>query len=1185
MRQTAVRHSLALVLGLLATAMSATLSADPTPARASGRWAVDQTRALVGESRMLVFVFDAPQPVDAEYAVTVEPAGAVTVLHPLRVLAGNRHGFARIRPAREGDASVHLEALAVATCAIAVSEPAATHELPRLITPTAGAVVWGEFSAAAFVPGTRPTTVTLRAFVAGAIASADEIVAVEGGHEAIFHTVDAGDLAAGDCIVYVDAAHGEQTTTSAPTRIRVADASATARYGTAIELALAEMPDEDWEQPEWVAEAPSAPSGTFVVHAEPWPMTHMPVDGGETGGWFQMAVVARGDPAGGIWPEIAVTLDNRDYQWQTRGTLVREGWHRVIVGRPVWVPAGEHWLSPFFLNDFWVERAFDRNLYLDSVEIMAVASAPSLGETIAFATPIDGVHVHGSFDVQAVIARDGRAFALPPDSVLAINQRDVARQRSDRPRFRVGTADLDRGANRIDVYTTRDGAPTARATATVYWDGEGNGQTDGLVRLTASEDGWTGGVPVIFDEENPDGRSLAFVENQTASIALPTSLDGRFEVTLFMRGEWWADAAAELRVLLDGEEIEGLEAEGWWDRHEVGTIRLDGQPHTLSVEFLNPSAPGERGEDDEFEEEDDEEDDDESERQRWWLYRRSLMLSAVELRDVGGRDRRAPDVKWVYPAEGATIGLDDAMIVDVTDASGIANVRVFVDGEPLLGSFVSLEDAIDARVCIPIALRLEPGVHTIAVEAADRHWREGVSEERRVHVTDNADTTFARAVHLLNRLGYGPEPRLLRELLTATDWQATLRSWLTAGPDARAEAIAVWRFGGLGWEEAALRAMDIGLYTDNPVRYRLVTFLENHFSTWLEKTGGYAEWDDWQRFNRVGAGRFRDALFASATSPAMLMYLDNAQSFAHTLNENYARELLELHTLGVDNGYTQADVTALAHILTGWSTANEAEAEWPTRFAFHHRVHDRQERDVIGYRFGALTPRASATQCRDRGVRALELLAAHPNTAEHIARKLIENYLADPAPPALQARLAQRFLETDGDLAELLLALEASDEFRNAIATPRGNDPFAYGMRATRCGNAPEVWYLFEFLEQAQRLPMHHAAPNGYPVTPDAWLDSAGMHARFAFAAHVSETMMWRLFQGPERWDVERFDARWNQALIDHIALRLTGKRLNAKQNHIALEMLADVDDDMDASERVGLAITFVLQLPAANTQ
>src|SRR5215470_16129687 len=224
--------------------------------------------------------------------------------------------------------------------------------------------------------------------------------------------------------------------------------------------------------------------------------------------------------------------------------------------------------------------------------------------------------------------------------------------------------------------------------------------------------------------------------------------------------------------------------------------------------------------------------------------------------------------------------------------------------------------------------------------------------------------------------------------------------------------------------------MQAAILGDAPVLERLTQFWSNHFTVSGMRpfvrgiTGAFER----EAIRPHVTGRFHDMLMAVTTHPGMLLYLDNAQSFGPDslagrrqnkgLNENLGRELLELHTLGVDGGYTQADVEALARILTGWTVA--PLRDWhPGTFRFFPQIHEPGDKVLLGrtYRDGGM----------DEGEAALRDLAAHPATARHVATQLARHFIADTPPADAVERIARHFRDTGGDLKQVTLAVLRED--------------------------------------------------------------------------------------------------------------------------------------------------------------
>ena len=307
----------------------------------------------------------------------------------------------------------------------------------------------------------------------------------------------------------------------------------------------------------------------------------------------------------------------------------------------------------------------------------------------------------------------------------------------------------------------------------------------------------------------------------------------------------------------------------------------------------------------------------------------------------------------------------------------------------------------------------------------------------------------------------------------------------------------------------------------------LVDFWMNHFNVYANKGVDRILVASFERDAirpRIW-GRFEDLLLATAESPAMLFYLDNARSVADAehrpaefaragtfgsrpaaegkgpkgLNENYARELMELHTLGVDGGYTQKDVTELARVLTGWSISLAREGE-PGRFVFRARLHDAGSKVVLGQRF-------PAGGGMDEGEQAIRMLARRPETARHIAFQLCQRLVADEPPPALVERVAARFLATGGDLRDTVRAIVTSPEFfAPAYYRAKVKSPFEYAVSAIRAAGATTDGRAVAKHIADMGEPLYLCQPpTGYADTAEAWVNAGALLARVNFAVALTE--------------------------------------------------------------------------------
>lgn len=303
----------------------------------------------------------------------------------------------------------------------------------------------------------------------------------------------------------------------------------------------------------------------------------------------------------------------------------------------------------------------------------------------------------------------------------------------------------------------------------------------------------------------------------------------------------------------------------------------------------------------------------------------------------------------------------------------------------------------------------------------------------------------------------------------------------------------------------------------------LTEFWFNHFNVYAGKNAvGVLVADYEQRAIRPHVlGRFRDMLGATARHPAMLIYLDNAQSVVPGyqppqrarpglagrpesrarvtagLNENYARELMELHTLGVDGGYGQADVTELARMLTGWGLDSRKARLGGSGdlFLFDPRKHDAGPKTWLG------RPVRGTGQAE--GERALDLLAAHPATARHLAFKFAQAFVADEPPPGLVQKLADNFRATGGDLREFTRTLIGADEFWSRAAyQAKFKTPYQYLLSSLRALDLPlaEPQPVLQALAQAGQ-PLYGAqTPDGYPNTAAAWRNPEALTQRVQLA-------------------------------------------------------------------------------------
>jgi uncharacterized protein (DUF1800 family) len=299
----------------------------------------------------------------------------------------------------------------------------------------------------------------------------------------------------------------------------------------------------------------------------------------------------------------------------------------------------------------------------------------------------------------------------------------------------------------------------------------------------------------------------------------------------------------------------------------------------------------------------------------------------------------------------------------------------------------------------------------------------------------------------------------------------------------------------------------------------LVDFWFNHFNVFEGKGLDRVLVENYEReaIRPHVFGRFRAMLGATAKHPAMLFYLDNWLSVApgfqprrpggrplSGLNENYAREVMELHTLGVDGGYTQQDVTELARILTGWTMMPNAgrrrlavAGDGDSLFAFEPERHDPGSKNWLGH---SVAPTGQA-----EGEFALDVLARHPATARHIAMKLVRHFVADDPPPGLLDRVARRFSDTDGDLRSVMHVLVESAEFRDPRPT-KFKTPYQFVVSGVRSTGIPitNVRPLLATLRDLGQPLFGCQTPDGYKDTQGDWLNPSAITQRVNFATALA---------------------------------------------------------------------------------
>ena len=480
-------------------------------------------------------------------------------------------------------------------------------------------------------------------------------------------------------------------------------------------------------------------------------------------------------------------------------------------------------------------------------------------------------------------------------------------------------------------------------------------------------------------------------------------------------------------------------------------------------------------------------------------------------------------------------------------------------------------------------------------------------------------TPHDSALHALNRLAYGPRPgevdsvarigvmrwiewqlrpekirdesvasRERRFTLLAYDRADLAQRYVTAQQERRrmrqegdSSPGPMKEFRQLGGELQELAVMRAAM-SERQLREVMVDFWTNHFNVFVGKgadrflTPSYIE----ETIRPNAMGRFGDLLLATARSPAMLFYLDNAQSVAPgssplargrgsqgartALNENYARELLELHTLGVDGGYTQQDVIAVARILTGWGIDRPRQG---AGFAFHERLHDRGDKTVLGTTF-------PAGHGEDEGVRLLRMLAREHATMHHVSRRLCARFVADDPPDGCVDAAVAAWEHTDGDIRAILRAIFTSPDFW-APQTQRAKvkTPLEFVVSALRAvGAEPDsTSRLAQVVARLGQPLFLQPAPTGYGETEAQWVNSGALLARMNAAVALAAG---RLPGASIDLDAVVPLTADRGALVDAVNARILGGTMSAHTRTVILRQLEGVAGDETARAlAVGLAI------------
>jgi uncharacterized protein (DUF1800 family) len=1166
---------------------------------------VKDTRLWLDERQVLPFECS-PTGATRIFDTRIEPADMVQILQPGKILNGEKIGFVRLQPLKAGKAVLHV---GDATLNVDIKPDLAAEysgqKEPRILSPLSGASICGGITVCVEVPAVEPGAgepkVQLLVGSNIALSPQGEALPVIGANRAYTFALDAGQLPPGRVrlqAVSQDATGfrqlGEPVYVSA---LRPSSSTIIAgKFAGNLEYVPQGRLRADKMAPALAKSTAPSPKMKSMRRGGASIATWQSDSKIPTAGYYQMFLNLGDESRRGSLYSIDLLVDGVPAPEAT-SRVASASPCRTPLGRPVFFQAGVHTLGVGFLD----KGGGGSGPYPESYELVRVsnstapspagpamamkegaqmsmagdenANTPGATDTVcvAFARPFDGQIVDGPVHIAAQAAWPSGMSA--PSVDLLVNGEVVQTQYGNDLDFRLPTEALKPGRNILLLRASSGNGTVAESPEqTVVLPAvptSRSASTPRTLRYGIFAPAWGANLKGRLGSMDANGLATAatFYPGGEASLSLPDNLVGDFTVQMNARGQSAGAAPLVQCVLRAGESARtvGQATVSGADFHPVtfGKIHLDAGPKHLVVRYTGAGARSAMGPDG-----------------------ASLSLKAILLEEISSSPAAPPRVAIAYaPFKVSSVeGAADAVVADCFAQDGIKWADLVIDGAP---QHIQLTpgDGLGHLVFPLLGRSYAPGVHTMQVLAESQGGQGSLSPAKSFQVVSTpippVQNRYARAVYLLDRFGYGPEPDEVADILMGGEkpWLRDRLSRTWNDPAERAAmALVNFRYPDATSGDVVSKALLELLLTRNPVRARFTLWAENHFSTWIQKDGAGNKWSEHLRFLEAGVAPFRDLLFTSATSPAMLIYLDQFQSSANRINENYARELMELHTVGVHGGYTQGDVTNLAAILTGWSLSRDTpdgrrkDPVW--EFQYKPMVNSPAARRVFGMEFFQAPPDLRY----DRTHSAFEMLASHPSTARFISQKLVEHYVGDPAPPRLVDRLSGIFQESGGDMAELLLSIADSPEFWATMDRPRMATPFDYSLRLCRMTGNANIGAVATFLRKSGTELFGHPAPDGFPEADASYADSNAMLQRWNFVKAIAGNLRALIPQSLAGRQIG-----WNLAsqaqLIDLAATRLLGMPLSKSSFDAECNYL----DRTTSPDKVRLVTAFLAQLPEAN--
>jgi len=1121
----------------------------------------ERTTACVNEALVLPLALSAKSTTDQSWNLKSTPPNAIRVLKQPSVLTGHDLAFTRIIPLQPGTVQLHLaEGSSIKnSMQLDVLEKSDRPDL-TWIAPAEGAAIkgptligvewnlrdvhsrpWESLVPELRIPGLPP------------LPPREVITHTLPSHVRLIYEVDAASLPEGWNSISIHlpgqpAALLEKTLYALPGTVPEFNVEA-----EDLQEPLVDQGDKGKKKPVGKLQEDAKASGGKSVglygNRQTIP-TRFPV---EENGFYQCFVRVKPTLFGNTTPSLGLFIDNENQPLTDVRTLFPD-WHSLPLGRPVYLEKGEPVLSIRMLNDFGAKKK-SRDSFIDTFSLVRLPDATSHDPKarnlqVAFDNVIDGKTLRGPLrlTIRTHYPKIEEKQNDPPRVAVLVNGREAHAAYRSVQDVLLPTSLFQAGKNLIQLEAAY-GNNTVQSTPQSVFLRESPSDPPSATTSTdhffySRDPRWEPAVREFRDHF--EGRNwipiLAMNSNGSAILNLPQNLNGEFRAFLRAGGTAFeGHPQAAISIIQDGKEttLADLKVDPNPREIEIGKLHLDpDSPTQLKIAFTNDHFKNKNKD-------------------------RNLHVYHVRLSSqFHTEDKQSPTLRVSYPPEGHRAWEEDVVIADVFDESGIRDVTLLVNGQPFLPARNNRDEV--GPVVLPFQVRhLESGMHRWSLRAVDLQGNAVESEPRSLLVlSDSPDSPgkYHRAVHLLRRLAYGPEPDALASILVQGE-DAWLQNMLTTGPLSPGEQIAR--------ERAELsnpqnnnyttprKVLEEAILTSHPVRARFNFWVQNHFSTWINKAGAEEKFEEHTRFYEAGFTTFSRLLSISAQSPAMLVYLDQNRSFAGKINENYAREIMELHTLSVDGRYRQEDVTELASVLSGWMATREAYPDGrggnnpPWRFRFEPELNMPNPVTVLGIRLPvANTPEEKL----DRIHFVLEALSRHPDTAQFLAEKLAHHYVPHPASPDLVQDLKTTFHRTAGDLRQMMQTLVAHPAFWESRKQGKLATPLDYSIRIARSTRNANANSFMKYLRQSGMGLFERSTPDGYPQEPQAYSDSNAMLQRW----HLARDLALPLFnQIRNDWKFNPYEASQARTLAELTTFQLIGD-FPDPQSEIALDSLIE---------------------------